>query len=448
MDSKQEQQIRNEILKKGSKLFVCFLIIGLVCILVAIYIDIKNKNNCQYDIFWCQFYDTLVSSTTILAAAVIFFYSVQDNTKGGIPNRTILAYSIGSYTIPVFFMMSVFMLPFIYLMNKIDMRHTCDVCIIFAYILHFFILGLILLSNSYRFSEMVICNAEITQYNLLCEIDKKNLNNLRVNLKSQPSYTWSYMMYHFEQVILSDELIEEKISMIRRLLATPFYKNKTRTYIRMEYVYLDKKDILSLEHNNLARIYEYYYANLSAAMNYLATDNNHELRNKVYLVIYEFLSNLKALYQTSIKTKEIQKNYLMVVTSIMSAVLGYKVVEAEDFCCYIINNCIDDELRYKQITLYFLLQEYLYRTSMNVDDTQCIMYLDKIDGIEKWYVRFEDELLCWEFWRIWLRWTSISVYSCERYFYNAIETLKGEKISCGCLVYILLKINKIRERVR
>ena len=89
-------------------------------------------------------HEVLITFETILAAAVVFYYSVQDNRREGIPHRTILAYTYGSWSIPAVFlftMLGVFVLYFseIYELYWITSVLILEICF-FQFLMIFLIL--------------------------------------------------------------------------------------------------------------------------------------------------------------------------------------------------------------------------------------------------------------------------------------------------------------------
>lgn len=69
-------------------------------------------------------------------------------------------------------------------------------------------------------------------------------------------------------------------------------------------------------------------------------------------------------------------NYMMTTAGIMNAILDSRTPDAEGFCNYVLNECItEDGIRQKQIGLYFLFQEYLYRTYKGSEDDVPSMFI-------------------------------------------------------------------------
>lgn len=415
-----------------------------------------------------EFYDTLVSITTIFAAAVIFFYSIQDYKKGGISNRTILDYTIGPLAIPIFFILTIILLPVISVTSHIGMGVTSDVSMILAYFCQMIILIFILLSNYYKFRILVICNVEWKQYRELCDLDRKKEiekqqekerkeKGKNSDDKQKLEVIWTYLIHHMEQVIISEEQVADQMELLRRILGTPFYEIENYKCVKMHLAerknpnsYIMHMSTAYLKKNSLRRIYEFYYDNFSGAMSYLKRKENIDTRRKVYLVIYEFLDRLAELYRRSDRSRNACENYQMAVTGIMSAALENEMEDAEGFCNHILNKCMPDKIVcLHQIGLYFLLQEYFYRTPLNdscaVND-RCLRDVAGINNITDWEMNIEYEEEYWKFWKIWMEKTTIEDSSKWKYFQNAISILKGEKhYGSDPLIFIMLLVNRAKE---
>ncbi len=453
------QKIHNHIRRKIHKSLIIILLIFAVILFVSAFIDLnEGARSSVYSVInedtrrlisdkIEKFYDMLITISTILAATVIFFYSVQDNRREGIPHRAILAYSFGSYAIPVFFFLSIIILPMGFWLFHFDMKATFMVCTVFSFASQVSIMALILFSTSFTYGLRVIRNAEIRQYRMLCE--NKGGNNSE--LESNPQFIWTYLLHHLEQVVTSEELIADKMMLVRELLKTPYHKKQKgwRTRRKNRDGCVNDMLKLCLEKNSPERIYEFYYGNLSAVMQYLSRKEHNSERDKIYLVLYEFLDSMKRLYEMVKKSESgfqagASANYMMTVSGLMNAVLDSETPDAEVVCNYILNKCISDhEMREKQIGLYFLFQEYLYRTRIEgkeADRTIPIQYIGQINGVAEWRMKDEDEEIYFDFWQIWMNWTSLSEKSRMDYFRNAIAALRGENYYAGLVSHIMLWI--------
>lgn len=395
-----------------------------------------------------KFYDTLITINTILAATVIFYYSVQDNKKEGVPHRAILAYSSGSFTIPVYFLFASFLLPVGFWALHFGMRVTFIASIIISYILQMTNIILILASTSHSYGLSIICNAEIRQYRALCNIKEEK----KPNQKNDPQFIWTYLMHHLEQVVMSDELVADKMTLVRELLKTPYYEKEMTLWEKRQRrkSRIDDMSAECLKKNDLKRIYEFYYGNLSAVMEYLNKKENSSERNKIYLVLYEFLGNLQYLYLRAGESSEAMQNYMMAVAGMMNAVLDSRTPEAEGFCNYVLNECIENEkVRRRQIGLYFLFQEYLFRIDTNDEDDNRVVFMNQIGGIrdiEKWFMNPVDEKIYYDFWQIWMDWTTISEKNRRNYFKDAMAALRRESYHSCPVGYIMLLIKNMERQ--
>lgn len=398
-----------------------------------------------------DFYDILITMDTIMAAALIFFYGVQDNRKEGIPHRAILAYSFGSYTIPVFFFGAMVLLLAGFWLSAFGMEMTFLICTVFACFYQMMGIVLILVSTSQSFGQHVISNTEIRQYRLLCDMD----NVKEADSQRNSQFVWTYLMHYLEQTVMSDELLSDKMVLIRELLKTPYYENELPVWQRLKnrHYYGKGMSAVCLEKNSLKRIYEFYYGNISSAMEYLnKTDNNSE-RDKFYMTLYEFLKDIQKLHQnienvSAEEFTEADRSYMMTVAGIMNAVLESRAPDAEGCCNYIFNNCMEEKkIRNKQIGLYFLFQEYLYRTREDKRDANQAMgieYFLEIRGIQQWSMKKDEKekRLYYDFWQIWMDWTTVLKKNSGVYFRDAMATLREESYSSCPISYIMLRLKK------
>lgn len=143
---------------------------------------------------------------------------------------------------------------------------------------------------------------------------------------------------------------------------------------------------------------------------------------------------------------------MMTVAGLMNAVLESEAPDAEGFCNHILNECIqDEEVRLKQIGLYFLYQEYLYRTRIEEKDDDKIIpieYIKCINGVRGWRMHPEDERVYYIFWQIWMEWTTVSEKNRIAYFSNAIAAMSGKKYYPGLISHIMLSINRCGDKYR
>lgn len=108
--------------------------------------------------------DVLIAYSTMLAAVVIFYYSVSENKQLGVPYRWLITYTVGSFTIPVLFVFTLLLTMFVVISHDIPWKHTTYVCAIYILLLQTFVIVLILCSMSHDYRKRVICRIEKNNY--------------------------------------------------------------------------------------------------------------------------------------------------------------------------------------------------------------------------------------------------------------------------------------------
>lgn len=407
-----------------------------------------------------RLFNIIITLDTILAAAVVFFYSVQDSRKEGIPHRTIMAYTFGSFTVPILFIVIMFILPFNFFALEVQLRWFAWTMVIFTYITQVLIIVLILLSTSFQYSVHAIGNAEIKQYQQLCYMEEKRRGQQlgrKEKVEQNPSFIWTYLLHHLEQVVLSDELIADKLELIRRLIRAPFYQDVIR--LREEYTsplwkrIKKKRDssprisIEKLKNNHLAKIYEFYYQNLISFFRHINSLESLEERKTIYIVLYEFMEELTELYEKACKQlrkeknvlKECRENYIMTICGILNPVMESCVDDAEGFCNYVFNHIVSDKEWGALLDFYFLFQEYLYRTNAGAIK---LKLLKEIYGLGQWSGPVLDVEVYEKFWGIWTEFTTLSKRNRYLYFRKAFRTLNKETCESEPVTYIRLTVQK------
>ena len=500
---------RNELLKaiqgKIDIRIVIYLIVGAVLAVFFLIEDYWGKEKflmCEYIRYFFKYlisvcgeeafelikagsanYCNLVMTLdTILAAAVIFFYSVQDSRREGIPHRIIMGYAFGPFTVPGLFFLTIVLLPIIYILLALEWNWTLCILLLYTYGIQMIILGLILMSTSYQYSIHAVCNVEIRQFRVLDEIDKREKvtgKDGTVSIFQDASFIWTYLLHHMEQVAVSDDSTSEKMRLARRILRVPYYRAEIRTWDEvLDFLFERRKnsklclDQMKMKTNSLKRTYSFYYQNILVLFQNIRQEERTHERNMMYMVLYEFIEELARLYRNAVSEKEIdndsrekyQNTYLMTISGIMNGVLDSNVVEAEAFCNYVLNNIEYDEeheegnetedakeeaVNYneewkQQIDLYVLFQEFLYRTNPDA------IKLNDINGIyklEKWENQVGDK---WKFyaecWEIWIGFTTISKANSNYYFCLAIDTLNGEGYDSIPVAYVKTRAERLKRR--
>lgn len=285
------KDIQQKIQRKFSRRLAIFFVICVLYLAFVLFLDVKEyfgKLTCVHKHLYEGLYDIISVMNTILAAIVIFFYSTQDNCKVGIPHRAIMLYTFGSYTVPVVFFVELIMQPVILVADFLAIHTVEFVMIVMDFVLQILLVSFILLATSYHYCMYAIFNVEIRQFLLLSQLNRKP-----ENIKS----LWSYLIKYMKYVVESNELSIERTDLFRKLLRVPFYKKEQSMY---EYWF--KKSAENLIYNDEFsedkrwELYCFYYNNLLPVFEYLSGEDKAEERNIYYLILYEFLDDLKKIY--------------------------------------------------------------------------------------------------------------------------------------------------------
>lgn len=421
-----------------------------------------------------RFFDIIITLDTILAASVIFFYSVQDNRKGGIPHRVIMSYAYGSFLLPCMFIVILLLVPINFGAISLNLRWTAWFGMLYTYIVQMRIIVIILKSTSYQVSVNILGNAEIRQYDAICCMENENIQDMerKNHVAENPLFRQTYLQHHFGQVVLSNELSSDKLELMRRLLRIPYYEGEIK--LMKEHMFCKtamKKQSLTgwkskkgfpeisfrkLGENSLANIYEFYYENLLMVLNQDKKEYIDE-RNRIYFVIYEFIEELSKLREINkgipMSCDTAEKcccNYLMTICGILNAVMDSNVEEAESVCHYVLNNIVCKDVWNLQVGLYIFFQEYLVhinRAAIKLDA------LNRMRELENWKLLNDDrckedtEKLYQEFWQVWMQYTTLSKKVINIHFINAYRTLNGETYLSEPISYFLYIIQRKRENM-
>ena len=415
-----------------------------------------------------EFSGIVVTLDTILAAAVIFFYSVQDNEKEGIPNRTIMAYSCGSFTVPVLFVITMVLIPVNQCAITLHLTWTSWMGLIISYMMQMVIVILILLSTSYQYSVFIIGNAEIRQFQILntIEEEKEKQNGRKaeaavqkVHAKQNPFFVWTYLLHHLEQVVLSNELIADKMELTRRLLRVPFYPEEIKLDWKRIFSFFGAEEkqkridnpelsVAAMKKNSLKGIYQFYYGSLAAILQRMDDGQMEAERNTIYLVLYEFMEELTEVYEKVRGEEgndgtEYQNYYMMSICGIINAVMDSGVDDAEGFCSYVFNNIVSEHIWNIQFSLYVLFQEYLYRTNKEAIKLE---HLENMKGLGEWQVSEKEQEIYIDFWKVWVEFTTLSEESKYIYFCRAFYTLTGKGYESETVSYVKYIQDQVKRR--
>lgn len=375
--------------------------------------------------------EMIITYNTILTAVIIFFYSVMDNRRGGISYRTLISYTLGSWTLPGLFVITLLLMPFIYHFQEIC-RWTVIFFIFYIFLVQIFIIIMILVSTSYFFAIKVITRVEIKQFAILKSDNVKR------------EYVWQYLLRHMIEVFKSEELLCDKVRMIRSILWVPFYQRS---------ILHEKLCGEKLYQNNMQAVYQFYFENLRFVFLYCCDTDKKDERDELFNMLYEFLERFEKWYiENTNNTKEKNREELnsvnifhMVYCGVLNAVMLSGIEEKEKFCNYVFDHYIKDKkLRDTQIDLYILFHEMLFitqkKTSYDISNSEEIKWLYewKIIPIEKMkeYGKF---------WKIWFDCYSTNRKKKIEHFIRASHTMCGSSSESEAISDIIQFIEKKRR---
>lgn len=352
--------------------------------------------------------DGLVTLSTILTAAVVFFYSVQDNKKVGVPHRRIMAYTIGTFTIPLLYISSLTITIWQYTIPENELKYTLYSSLAIGYIFQFIIIITIIRLTSFHFGAKAIYKAEKKQYKKLEKMPQRDQRRENVLL-------------HMEQVIISDEIFSDKVQIINIIFRSPYYNAAKRTVYRRK---------INLEKKNTDLLYFFYYQNVTAGLSYLVNKSKSEDRKRIYNVICEFLDELKEAFSNTIKKigesnkekkEKIKDNYMITISAFINAVLYSKTPESNGFCRDLIENHTEESITSEVIAHTILYQEILYRanrSALTQENIQMIKNIKPNDLINSINID-----RCELFWDIWASTTIMRPEDSKIYKIDAIANL-------------------------
>lgn len=344
------------------------------------------------------FYNYLLTFSTVIAAVVVLYYTIQDNHREGAAHRKVVAYIFGSGFIPALLLAENVGILLLVLYQCDTSWMYCGM-IISVLVLQCSIFLVIILSATSFFGQYSIRHTELKQFGFLMEYqitDRK--------------YVWNYLAQHMVQAAAGDDMIFDKAILIRMLLDVPNQYKAQRLKKNRNAVVVEKWRGVA---------YEYYYLNLLLVLEQFS--NRQESLNQIFLTLYEFLDMQEKKYQESGGSEKL--DYLVTASAVLNAVLVSGIPKAEEFCNHVLNECIQNQdLRTFQIFSYILFLCHLFLTEPNKVQMKRVF---QIRGIRE--VQFTaDEVYGW-LWMIWSAQSDISFESSIESLGNALTGLQGRK---------------------
>lgn len=433
----------NAFLKKKDCIWIVIVVVGVAAVAAALSTDIGIIRIKDYVNLCCGIemkckiwlaaeviYDIIVTYSTMLVAIVVFFYSVIDNKRLGIPYRRLIMYTIGSRTIPVLFMETLVLTVFMAAARCMPWRYTTCVCEVYILAVQIFVIMQILKSTSYNHCKRVICQIEWRRY---CA---------GIGVEHELNTEWAYFFGHLERAVHSEEFLPDKKELFMDILGIPFCRFTGRPY---------KKEIYGMrviKAAELERIYQFYFVNMLSAFQNFDGEEKHLERSQLYQCITNFILDLldksRNVFNDSKNeyTKENRKRWYifhMVLSGIMNGLISSNVEDSIDYCKTLFTKCLlDQDVNRRQLYLFVLFQEVF-----SMIDVQRVSRRIQIAEFGEWkQVEKEDIEFLAEFWQIWTKMYDISSISKMTHFECAMQTMSGHKNSSITILRMMLTMKE------
>ena len=432
----KDTKLRKFFLENKKWIWLLILTVGIIAIGCALKVDLyPEKGNGFIDRDWWpelryklwqasgMVCDVLIAYSTMLAAVVIFFYSVTENKRLGVPYRRLITYTVGSLTIPVLFVVTLFLTVFVVVAHHMPWKHTTYVCAIYILLLQTYMIALILCSTSYAYGKRIICRVE------------KNNYRKKVSLEINGSISWGYYAGHLEQALHSDEVIEDKKELLQEFLRIPFQKKTGKLSLKNF-----RREVFMME--ELEKIYQFYFFNISSAFQNMDGREKQIERNELFLCIGSFLKELSSCLglERNDKKDEREAIYHTVLSGIINGMVYSEMEDKGMFCDYIFSECIpDDELSVRQLHLCVLFQEV-----MNMFDEKPERRPLRIRKLAEWKtLKINENILFYaNFWDMWVKTFGVSQVKKLRHFEMAMQTMTGCSNKSRAVFEILLQVKE------
>lgn len=430
-DDKKRKNDKTIITKKDW-IWIVTLLFGGITVIFALFVDMGIiEIGCVIDkickievrnVLW-QASETVcnvtVTYTTMLAAIIVFFYSVIDNKRLGIPYRRLISYTIGSRTIPVLFMTTLLLTVFMVIVRFLSLKYTVYSCFIYILMVQIFVIIQILVSTSYQHCKRVICQLERKRY--LKGAGSEEIHNME----------WAYFFGHLERAIHSEEFIPDKEEVLAEFLQIPF----CRCTGELNKIIIGKKELTGME--ELGRIYQFYYVNILSAFQNFDGEAKHLERNQLYMRIRDFVKELSdKIIKNDIRMQFV---YHMILSGILNGLVSSNVEDNNQICSYILSKCIqDDSMSKRQLHLFLLFQELL-----SIIDLKKAQRQIRISGIRGWEpIKAEEMEFYAKFWDIWTQIHDLSFIEKVQHFGDAMQTMTGRCNASAPILNMLLAMTE------
>lgn len=221
---------------------------------------------------------------TILSGAVIFYCSLLSYKSYGIPNRTLIAYSVGSWSLPLIVASTIVMV-----LSMTGAYYTD------CYTLFYFWAIYSLMPQVIAYIYCIRCCSRKQCFRIILKVEDKQYKWLHKEILAvtaecsregdttarQKNEVYENLTFHAQNVMGGEETSEEKMELIQQILFVPFRKHRYRC---------------SDQPGDLQSIYLYIYQNVKRVVCYSDTGLSDLEADRFYFWIYENIKNIERIY--------------------------------------------------------------------------------------------------------------------------------------------------------
>lgn len=411
------------IIEKKGWIWLSVIAVGVLAIGFALLVDLKfigregiNSINWLSELRYRLWQaseavcNAIIAYSTVLATMVIFFYSVTENKRLGVPYRKLISYSVGPFTIPISFVFVLFLTMFMVLAQRIPLKYTTYICAGYIFVLQNCMITGILCSTSYSYGKRIIWKVEKRRY------------DGKIELEENDTIGYGYRTGFLEKALHSVEIVEDKSELLQEYLWIPFQEKRGK-FPREA---LGKK--ICEEKEYLKKVYQFYFYNISSAFQNLSGEGKQIERNELYLSIGSFLKEWYKRQKEICGAERDKKSrilYHMVLSGVINGILYSGINDAGIFCDYALAECIPIvELRISQIYLCVLFKEIMSIFEIKEQKQPLLTNIKEEWEFINWTNTEEVEFFAL-FWEIWVDMFNTSQEGKLQHFEMAIQTMTG-----------------------
>lgn len=223
---------------------------------------------------------------TILSGAVIFYCSLLGGRSYGIPNRKLIAYSAGSWSLPLLVASTIVMVLFM-----TSAYYTSYFALFYFWAIYS------LMPQVLAYIYCMLCCSRKQCFRIILKVEDRQYLWLRQELlsasaadgcaqvcgetaQSQRTEMCEKLIFHIQMVMGGEETLEEKMELIQQILFAPFRKYEYRC---------------SDQQSDLQSIYLYIYQSVKRVLHYSSNGLSDLEADRFYFMIYENIKKIERI---------------------------------------------------------------------------------------------------------------------------------------------------------